>query len=193
MPPVRDKRYLHPVLWFDLFEGDIEVPIWTKSGFILDGMAHALTIEDRFTGMLSFETSPKQFGLFEATVSTRDTTLGKVRVDFTWVSGYGQTLLEQMSVRKDERGRPVNALRFSRGRRSINWSFSGALLEYTAETANPGDRLRAMIRLEKVTEQVYLRIGVIRRLTERKALAIKFSELSPEAFELLEMAIKKAG
>ena len=74
---------------------------------------------------------------------------------------------------------------------TINWSLSGALLgSYWGGLAD-GEPFNGMIRVEKAQDSGVFSGASIRFNEDRKTLAMKFTSLSSETFELLEAAMKK--
>lgn len=192
MPPVRDKRYTIPALWVDLFEPALTAEVWSRSSIGFIDYTGKLKDGDIFTGVFSFKIEPGSFGLFEAKVVRREET--KLLAEFTWISDDGQALLERQDIFTEERvPKHIYTPEISSIRRTNNWSFSGLLLEYNDDVLQPGQRLNAMLRVEKSSVQAIAQVSVIRNWVERKLLAIRFTSLSAEAFALLEAAIKKQG
>ena len=192
MPPVRDKRYTIPTLWIDLFEPALTAEVWTRSSIGFTSYDGNLQDGDLFTGVFSFKEEPGSFGLFEAKVVRREG--NKMLADYTWVSDDGNALLERQDIFTNEKvPRHLYTPEVSSIRRTNNWSFSGLLVEYNDNFLKPGDRVNAMVRVEKSSVQAIAQVSVIRNWVERKLLALRFTSLSSEAFALLESAIKKQG
>jgi hypothetical protein len=194
MPPVRDKRYTIPVLWVDLFESAMNVIAWKMEGLFISGYEGKLVEGMNFTGVFTFPTVAGRFGLFEAKVRSRSVEAKGLIAEFVWLSPGGKELLEKMDSAWDEKNKKhLHVPVVSRIRRTINWSFSGMLLEYNEGEHQTGQRCNAMLRVEKSNTQAIAQISVIRVNAERQTMATRFTSLSDDSFALLEDAIKKQG
>ncbi|WP_198148379.1 PilZ domain-containing protein, partial [Elstera litoralis] len=76
---------------------------------------------------------------------------------------------------------------------TINWSLSGMLLgEYDPpDDVKPDMQLRGIIRTEKSQESGIFTAKVVRANPVRRTLALAFTSLSSELFDMLEAGIKK--
>jgi hypothetical protein len=74
---------------------------------------------------------------------------------------------------------------------TINWSLSGGLIGQYWGGLPEGEPFNGLIRVEKAQESGVFSAILIKHNEERHTLAIKFTSLSSETFELLETAMKK--
>jgi hypothetical protein len=188
----RDKRYATPILLVDLQSGVRETGLWSASQLILRDAPDDLTLDQDFTGAFSFEDDPA-CGLFQARAVKLDSARRVLGARFDWISAGGQALIEAMLARrKPDAPDQGPIMKVSITHKTINWSLTGMLLErYTGELKS-GQSFRGMIRLERAQEPGMFGATVIRANAERRTLAMKFQELPPETFTLLEVAIKKS-
>lgn len=188
----RDKRYKIPVLSVDLFETVNETTRWSLKHLILTGFEGHLQQGDEFSGSFTFD-HHREFGLFEGFVARADPKRQMLGVEMRSVSADGQKLLEYMnSVRSPDQpevGRPMHV---SMAYRTVNWSLTGMLLDrYHGKLNKPGEIFRGIVRSDRAHESGVFEASVVRFNPDRRTLALKFTSLSPETFELLEVAIKK--
>lgn len=187
----RDKRYYIPVLSVDLFGKIYETTRWSFSHFILNDFEEPMEVGSVFHGCLTF-LNRQSFGLFEAKVAKVDSARKMVGCEFSWIAREGFALLEYMNSLRPEdqpdRGEPV---RISIAYPTVNWSLSGMLLGGFLGNMKPNETVRGMIRSEKTHEAGVFTANSVRTNLEKKTLALKFTSLSPELFDMLEAAIKK--
>jgi len=189
----RDKRYTIPVLSLDLFEKVHETRLWSLSQMIVPKYEGRMAQGAKFTGAFTFEEHVPTFGLFEAKALKIDTGKQMLGAEFTWVSKPGLTLLEKlMAERKpDTPAIEIPKMRITFTYPTINWSLSGALIGEYWGGLKDGEPFNGMIRVEKAQESGVFSGTTIKHNEDRHTLAIKFTSLSAETFELLETAMKK--
>jgi hypothetical protein len=189
----RDKRYTIPVLQVDLFEKVLESRLYSLSQVIIPDYAGGMPQGATFTGAFTFEHHTPRFGLFEAKAAKIDTGKKLLGAQFTWVSPAGLDLLDTvMKERKpDMQQIEIPKIRITFTYPTINWSLSGALLGSYWGGIEDGAPFNGMIRVEKAQDSGVFSGTSIRFNPDRHTLAMKFTSLSAETFELLEAAMKK--
>ncbi len=189
----RDKRYTIPVLSVDLFEKVNETRLWSFSQMILPNYDGGMPQGATFTGAFTFEAWTPAFGLFEAKALKIDTSKKMVGAEFSWVSKQGLELLEKVNATRkpDMPAIEIPKMRVTFTYPTINWSLSGALVGNYWGGLPEGEPFNGLIRVEKAQEAGVFSAILIKHNVERHTLAIKFTSLSSETFELLETAMKK--
>jgi hypothetical protein len=192
-PSHRDKRYAAPNLLVDLLDAVNETSLWSPAQLILKNFEGDLIADETFTGAFSFE-GEEACGLFEARALRVDPARKMVGAEFLWVSKPGRDVMALMAERRKADGLDENpTMRITVTHRTINWSLTGMLLERYRGDLQTGQPFRGMIRIEKTQEPGSFCASVIRADHERHTLALKFQELPPGSFTLLEAAIKKSN
>jgi hypothetical protein len=188
----RDKRYTIPILSVDLFEKVHETRLWSFSQMIVPKYEGRMPQGSTFTGAFTFE-GQTQFGLFEAKAVKIDSAKQLLGAEFTWISKPGFELLEKLSKNRKPDTPPIEIpkMRVTFAYPTINWSLSGALLKNYWGGLADGEPFNGLIRIEKAPESGVFSGTTIRFNQERQTLAIKFTSLSSETFELLETSMKK--
>jgi hypothetical protein len=189
----RDKRYTIPVLSIDLFEKVLETRLWSFSQTIIPNYEGRMPQGATFTGAFTFEAHTPRFGLFEAKALKLDPTKKLLGAEFTWINKAGFDLLESVNATRkpDMPTIEIPKMRITFTYPTINWSLSGALLgSYWGGIAD-GDPFNGLIRVEKAQDSGVFSGASIRFNEDRHTLAMKFTSLSSETFELLEAAMKK--
>jgi hypothetical protein len=189
----RDKRYTIPVLSVDLFEKVLETRLWSFSQLIIPKYDGRMPQGATFTGAFTFEGYTPAFGLFEAKARKIDTGKQMIGAEFTWVSKPGFELLEKLSKdrKPDTPSIEIPKMRVTFTYPTINWSLSGALLNNYWGGIADGEPFNGMIRVEKAQEAGVFSGTSIRFNEDRHTLALKFTSMSAETFELLEISMKK--
>jgi len=189
----RDKRYTIPVLSVDLFEKIHETRLWSFSQLIIPKYEGRMPQGSTFTGAFTFEERQGHFGLFEAKALKIDTAKQMVGAEFTWISKPGFELLEQMNATRkpDTPAIEIPKMRVSFTYPTINWSLSGCLVGQYWGGLEEGVPFNGLIRIEKAAESGVFTGVLIKYNEDRRTLAVKFTSLSSETFELLETAMKK--
>lgn len=188
---VRDKRYLVPILSVDLFERVYETNLWNFSQLIIRDYDGPLVAGTEFTGCFTFE-NRQRFGLFEGRIAKQDKKKGIIGIEMLQLSKEGHAFLEFMSGLKHEDNPDKNpVMKLSITHRTINWSLTGMLVDHYYGDLKSNDTFRGMIRTDKGQQAGVFAAQVVRNNQERRTLAMKFTSLSNETFELLEDAIKK--
>lgn len=191
--PVRDKRYTIPTLLVDVFDSMHETALWSQSQMIIKNYEGPLRQGENFTGAFTFEENGA-CGLFEAEVARLDANRKVIGIQFRWISKSGGDLMEKMAEQRDPNAPDQGPImRVMVTHSTINWSLSGMLLDRFYDDFKSGQAFRGMIRLEKSQEPGIFSASAIRVDPERHALAMRFTELPPETFKLLETAIKKSA
>lgn len=189
----RDKRYKIPVLSVDLFEKVYPTTRWSMQHLILTEYTGHLQQGDEFSGCFTFE-HHKEFGLFEGFVARADPKKQMLGIELRQLSKDGQTLLDYMNgLRTPDQPDKGREMRVSITYRTINWSLTGMLLDRYFGGLGKAQEFRGMVRSDRAHESGIFAANVVRYNEERRTLAMKFTSLSPETFELLEDAIKKQG
>jgi hypothetical protein len=188
----KDKRYTIPVLSVDLFEKINETRLWSLSQLIIPKYDGRMALGATFTGAFTFEGSTA-FGLFEAKVLKLDTSKQLLGAEFTWISKPGLELLEKLSANRTPETPPIEIplMRVTFTYPTVNWSLSGALIGQYSGGLSELTPFNGLIRVEKASEAGFFSGHTIKFSEERQTLAIKFTQLSSETFELLETAMKK--
>ena len=188
----RDKRYTIPILSVDLFEKVHETRLWSFSQMIVPKYEGRMPQGATFTGAFTFE-GHAPYGLFEAKARKVDAGKQMIGAEFTWVSKPGFELLEKLSKdrKPDTPSIEIPKMRVTFTYPTINWSLSGALLNNYWGGIADGEPFNGMIRVEKAQESGVFSGTSIRFNEERHTLAMKFTSLSAETFELLETSMKK--
>ena len=189
----RDKRYTIPILSVDLFEKVLETRLWSFSQLIIPKYDGRMPQGTTFTGAFTFEGYTPQFGLFEAKAVKVDTGKQLIGAEFTWISKPGFELLEKLNATRkpDMPAIEVPKMMITMTYPSLNWSLSGGLLGSYWGGLPEGEPFNGLIRIEKAQESGVFTAILIKHNEERHTLAIKFTSLSSETFELLETAMKK--
>jgi hypothetical protein len=189
----RDKRYTIPVLSVDLFEKVHETRLWSFSQLIIPKYEGSLPQGETFTGAFTFEGLKGHFGLFEAKAVKIDTAKHMIGAEFTWISKPGFELLEKLSAlrKPDTPPQDVPKMLVTFTYPTTNWSLSGALVGQYWGGLPEGEPFNGLIRIEKAQESGVFSGVLIKHNQERHTLAVKFTSLSSETFELLETAMKK--
>jgi hypothetical protein len=189
----RDKRYTIPALSVDLFATVFEALRWSFSHMILKEYQGPLTVGATLHGAFTFP-NRTTVGLFEASVARADTGKQLLGVEFTWISKEGFALLEYMhSLRPEDNPDKGDPMRVTMNYPTINWSLSGMLLgEYDLpNSVKSENQVRGIIRTEKSQESGIFTAKIVRASAARRSLALTFTSLSSELFDMLETAIKK--
>jgi hypothetical protein len=190
----RDKRYVVPNLLVDLLNGSHETTLWTASQVILRDVAHPPAADEVFTGVFSFATRPDATGLFQARVARLDPARQLVGATFEWVSEPGRALIADMlAERQPDAPDETPVMKITIAHETVNWSLTGMLVARYRGSLTAGQPFRGLIRLEKAQEPGPFYGSVIRADGNRQTLAVKFQELPPKTFALLETAIKKSN
>jgi hypothetical protein len=189
----RDKRYTIPVLSVDLFEKVHETRLWSFSQMIIPKYEGRMPQGSTFTGAFTFESFTPAFGLFEAKALKVDAAKQMIGAEFTWISKPGFELIEKVSATRkpDMPAIEVPKMRVTFTYPTINWSLSGALIGQYWGGLEEGVPFNGLIRVEKAAESGVFTGVLIKYNEERRTLAVKFTSLSSETFELLETAMKK--
>jgi hypothetical protein len=189
----RDKRYTIPILSVDLFEKVHETRLWSFSQVILPKYEGRMPQGSTFTGAFTFEGFTPAFGLFEAKALKVDPAKQMIGAEFTWISKPGFELLERVSATRkpDMPAIEVPKMRVTFTYPTINWSLSGCLVGQYWGGLEEGVPFNGLIRIEKAQESGVFTGVLIKYNQERLTLAVKFTSLSAETFELLETAMKK--
>lgn len=189
----RDKRYTIPILSVDLFEKVLESRLYSLAQVIIPNYEGQMPQGSTFTGAFTFQHLAPRFGLFEAKAVKIDTAKQLLGAQFTWISPPGLELLE--AVLKDRKPDTPQIefpkIRITFTYPTINWSLSGALLGSYHGGIPDGSQFNGMIRVEKAQDSGVFSGSSIRFNPDRRTLAMKFTSLSAETFELLEAAMKK--
>jgi hypothetical protein len=193
--PVRDKRYGKPALLVDLLEGAYRTPFWSPTQMIVRNLAQDLAPGARFSGAFQFD-GARGCGLFEATVTRAVSERQLIGASFEWISLQGRALMDAFQGRQKRDalgGGPQMTVMLTRT--TCNWSLSGMLIPSTGFGATVGGRVSGLLRLDKAQEPGPFTAGVIRQALEpetgQEMLALKFADLPPSTFSLLEGAIRK--
>jgi hypothetical protein len=189
----RDKRYTIPILSVDLFEKVLETRLWSMTQMIIPNYEGGMPQGATFTGCFTFEHHTPRIGLFEAKAAKIDTGKKLLGAVFNWITKEGTDLLDTVNKERkpDMPQIEVPKMRITLTYQTINWSLSGALLgSYWGGLAD-GQPFNGMIRVEKAQDSGVFSGASIRFNVDRKTLAMKFTSLSSETFELLEAAMKK--
>jgi hypothetical protein len=146
-----------------------------------------------FTGAFTFDGYTPAFGLFEAKATRIDTAKQMIGAEFTWISKPGFELLEKLNATRkpDTPQIELPKMRVTFTYPTINWSLSGGLIGQYWGGLPEGEPFNGLIRVEKAQESGVFSGIMIKYNEERHTLAIKFTSLSSETFELLETAMKK--
>lgn len=194
-PPARDKRYGRPSLLVDLMESAYRTPFWSPSQMIVRNLAQDLAPGARFTGAFQFD-GARGCGLFEATVTRAVSERQLIGASFNWISLQGRALMEAFEARRQRDalgGGPQMTVMLTR--ETFNWSLSGLLIPADRLAVAPGQRVHGLLRSDKAQEPGPFAAHVIRAAVEpetgQPALALKFTDLPPSTFALLESAIRK--
>jgi hypothetical protein len=162
---------------------------------IVRNLAQDLAPGSRFSGAFQFD-GARGCGLFEATVTRAVSERQLIGASFEWISLQGRALMEAFEGRRQRDslgGGPQMTVMLTRT--TFNWSLSGMLIPSTGFGALVGGRVRGLLRLEKAQEPGPFTAGVIRQALEpetgQETLALKFADLPPSTFTLLEGAIRK--
>lgn len=193
--PARDKRYGTPSLLVDLLEGAYRTPFWSHSQLIVRNLAQDLAPGQRFTGAFQFD-GAQGCGLFEATVTRAVSERQLIGASFTWINQHGRVLMEVFEARRQRSmlgGGPQMTVMLTR--ETCNWSLSGMLLPADHLPVAAGERVHGLLRLDKVQEPGAFSAAVVRQgldaETGKATLALKFVDLPPSTFALLEAGIRK--
>jgi|GEM_PF-1885183 len=187
----RDKRYTIPVLSVDLFDKVHETQLWSLTHIILKDYEGPLETGAEFTGVFTFE-NRTAFGLFDGRIARYDPKRKMAGIEVTSLSKEGHSLLEFMaSLRPADQPEKGAAMRMSLTHRTINWSLTGMLLDQYYGKLETNEVFKGIIRTDKAQESGIFMAKVVRANHERHTLALKFTSISPETFELLESAMKK--
>lgn len=192
----RDKRYLSPALRIDLMDAVHETRRWSAAQVIVDteplALQHGGVQAGRaLTGVFTFADHPTH-GMFEASIAKPGTAEGLIAIDLDWVSERGRHMLRTVeSQRKPaETGEPP-AMKVHFTHSTANWSLSGFLIDNYHGPLASGARFRGMIWADKPQDPGLFGAHAIRVDPARRTLSVKFDELPPNTFSLLEAAIKK--
>jgi hypothetical protein len=149
----------------------------------------------RFTGAFQFD-GAHGCGLFEATVTRAVSERQLIGASFTWINLHGRALMEAFESRRQRGalgGGPQMTVMLTR--ETVNWSLSGMLIPAGRLPVGSGERVHGLVRTDKAQEPGAFAAAVIRQAldpeTGQPALALKFADLPPSTFALLEGAIRK--
>jgi hypothetical protein len=181
------------VLSVDLFEKVQETRLWSFSQMIIPQYEGKMPQGSTFTGAFTFDGYTPAFGLFEAKAVRIDTAKQMIGAEFTWISKQGFELLEKLNATRkpDMPAIEMPKMRVTFTYPTINWSLSGGLIGQYWGGLPEGEPFNGLIRVEKAQESGVFSAILIKHNEERHTLAIKFTSLSSETFELLETAMKK--
>jgi hypothetical protein len=190
----RDKRYFVPNLLVDLLSAGHETRLWSASQLILRDIEHPPAADEMLTGVLSFASRPGVTGLFQARVARLDPARKLLGATFEWIDDAGRALIQDMqALRKADAPDDTPVMKVTIAHETANWSLTGMLVARYRGDLQTGQPFRGLIRLEKAQEPGPFYGSVIRADAERRTLAVKFQELPPKTFALLETAIKKSN
>ncbi|MDX2104550.1 MAG: PilZ domain-containing protein [Alphaproteobacteria bacterium] len=188
----RDKRYTIPVLSIDLFAKVYQTVFWSTQQMLLPQFEEVM-LDDKTSvpAVVQVDGSTK-FGLFRVIPKRihADKKIGIFQV--TDLSSDAQELMaryDKPTTKGD--GSQTVPLKIILPAETVNWSFSGMLLQNFRGTANSGDVINGVIRVPRTQHKGTFSCNVIRHTPERHRLALKFSSLPDDTFALLEEAIKK--
>lgn len=189
----RDKRYTIPILTIDTLMAPYTTRLWSPGQLIIKDFSAAVSVGDKLTGGFKFDERGIG-GYFEAKVVRVDPARKMMGAQFTWVSPDGLALLERNNqIPPEEAPLQVKSLFVNLMHNTINWSLTGLLADRFFTPLDPGHQIRGLIRIAKSLQVGMFTASVIRVNMERHTLALKFNELPPDTFALLENAMKKSG
>jgi hypothetical protein len=190
----RDKRYVVPNLLVDLLSGSHETTLWSATQVILRDVADLPAQDEVITGALSFAQRPDTTGLFQARVARLDPARKLVGASFEWLNEPAEALIRDMlAERKPDAPDDAPVMKVTIAHQTINWSLTGMLVARYRGDLQTGQPFRGLIRLEKAQDPGPFYGSVIRADSTRETLAVKFQDLPPKTFALLETAIKKSN
>lgn len=189
---VRDKRLTMPNLFIDLRDKVYKTRVWAPGKFILSDYDGGLGTGDDFTGVLKIGGSPKVF-LFDGHAARVDFINKKMAASFELHSAEGNELLAKYYAMKENNPTAdLPPLLFSVAYRTVNWSLSGFLIGEYGGKLTIGQQFSGMIRLDKTNKAGFFRAEVKRHVPSVRGLGAQFLSLTPETFEMFEIAMKKS-
>lgn len=189
---VRDKRLTMPNLFIDLRDKVYKTQVWAPGKFIQSDYDGGLGSGDEFTGVLKIGGSPKVF-LFDGQAVRVDYINKKMAASFELHSQEGNELLAKYyAVKENNPAADLPPLLFSTAYRTVNWSLSGFLIGGYSGKLKIGQQFSGMIRLDKTNKAGFFRAEVMRHVPAVRGLGAQFLSLTPETFEMFEIAMKKS-
>jgi hypothetical protein len=191
----RDKRYTIPTLSVDLFGKVYETVFWSAQQMLLPNFEEKM-VDDKtpVPAVVQIDGDQGRYGL--ATVVPKrihfDKKLGMFQ--FVDLSPEAQTILARYDKPTGKGdGSQITPLKVYLPCDTVNWSFSGMMLQHFRGTAESGSVINGVIRLPRSVHKATFSCIVIRHIVEKGRLALKFSSLPDHTFAILEEAIKKTG
>lgn len=189
---VRDKRLTMPNLFIDLRDKVYRTKTWAPGKLILSDYEGELATGEDFSGVLKIGGSPKVF-LFDGHAARVDYINKKMAASFELHSTEAQELLAKYySFKENNPSAELPPLLFSLAYRTVNWSLSGFLIGGYSGKLKIGQQFSGMIRLDKTTKAGFFRAEVKRHVGAVRGLGAQFLSLTPETFEMFEIAMKKS-
>lgn len=189
---VRDKRLTMPNLFIDLRDKVHKTKVWAPGKLIQSDYDGELATGDDFTGVLKIGGSPKVF-LFDGHVARVDFINKKMAASFELHSAEANELLAKYyAVKENNPAADLPPLLYSIAYRTMNWSLSGFLIGSYGGKLTIGHQFSGMIRLDKTNKAGFFRAEVKRHVPAVRGLGAQFLSLTPETFEMFEIAMKKS-
>ncbi len=189
---VRDKRLNVPNLFIDLRDKVYRTKTWAPGKLILSDYEGEIATGEDFSGVLKIGGSPKVF-LFDGHAARVDYINKKMAASFELHSAEAHELLAKYyAVKETNPAAELPPLLFSLAYRTVNWSLTGFLIGGYSGKLKIGQQFSGMIRLDKTTKAGFFRAEVMRHVGAVRGLGVKFLSLTPETFEMFEIAMKKS-
>jgi hypothetical protein len=187
----RDKRYVNPVLSVDLMDRIYQTSEWTDTGFLAHDVDKTLPLDIEFHGVFTFD-GRTGFGMFKGKVTRVDEESFYRGVSMTWINESGRKLIETMvAVRTSLPPNQAPVMRVTLTYPTVNWSLSGMLVGECPHVYEDGSLIRGMIRGEHSNGAGMFQARVVKFNNDKQILALAFTQLSDQLFDMLEGAIKK--
>jgi hypothetical protein len=189
---VRDKRLNVPNVFVDLRDKVYRTQTWAPGKLILSGYEGEIATGEDFSGVLKIGGNPKVY-LFDGHAARVDYINKKMAASFELHSAEARELLAQCyAVKEANPAADLPPLLFSLAYRTVNWSLSGFLIGGYGGKLKSGQQFSGMIRLDKTTKTGFFRAEVKRHVGSVRGLGAQFLSLTPETFEMFEIAMKKS-
>jgi hypothetical protein len=181
------------VVRVDLLDSGDETALWSAAEVIVKTPPGPHAKGDRLTGVFTFA-GESAHGVFDARIAQLDDTRGLMGAAFEWINEPGARLLKAIAGRRTPgqlNHHPKMTLGFAHV--TLNWSFTGFLLDAYHGPLEAGQRFRGMIWMDMPEDPGLFDAHVIRTDRQRHTLSAKFDALPPATFALLEAVMHKRG
>lgn len=189
----RDKRYTVPQLTAHLLDEGMQTDFWSSTQFILRNVNALFEIGKTYPAILAAD-DEQMIGTFDFKVAKWDENKKILGAAFEWFSPEARELLDKVLERRGGGEQPVagHPIQIFLLHSTINWSFTGLLVDRFFGEMPKGAPFRGVVRVAKNKESGMFDATCVRVGAPPYSLACRFSNLPPNTFAMLELAMKKS-